>query len=117
MQPTAATVVVQLVGHGFVVTLTQETPKKRHSKADRKSATHGDILQLNVIGTYFDLTRKITAASTGSTAVARGPISFYDDVYVYVHNLMAVFKSLNSSRELINGTSANGLVRRGKQLY
>jgi hypothetical protein len=40
MQPNAATVVVQLVSHGFVVTLTQEsdiqkadrTNKKRHSR-------------------------------------------------------------------------------------
>jgi hypothetical protein len=72
-------------------------------------------LQVYVIGTCFDLTRKVTAASTRSTAVARGPISSYDDVYVNVHNLMAVFKSLNLSREFIYSTSADGLVRRGKQ--
>jgi hypothetical protein len=57
-------------------------PKKATFKSGSKleSATHGDILQVNVIGTYFDLTRKVTAASTGSTAVARKPISSYDDV-------------------------------------
>ncbi len=70
-----------------------------------------------MIGTYFDLARKVTAASTRSTAVARGPISSYDDVYVNVHNLMAVFKNLNSSREFIYGTSADDLVRRGQQWY
>ena len=95
-------------------------PRKRHLKSgsNQKSATHSghsDILQVNVIGTYFDLTRKVTAASTGSTAVARKPVSSYDHVYVHVHNLMAVFKSSNSFREFFYGTSADGLVRRGKQ--
>ncbi|EFX60781.1 hypothetical protein DAPPUDRAFT_341475 [Daphnia pulex] len=90
MQPAAAPVVVQLVSHGFVVTLIQESDIQKRIE-QIKSATHRDILQVNVIGTYFDLTRKVTAASTRTTAVARGPISSYDDVYANVHNLMAAF--------------------------
>jgi hypothetical protein len=63
MQPAAAPVVVQLVSHGFVVTLTQESDIQKRIE-QIKSATHRDILQVNVIGTYFDLTRKVTAAAS-----------------------------------------------------
>ncbi|EFX65331.1 hypothetical protein DAPPUDRAFT_264833 [Daphnia pulex] len=101
MQPAAAPVVVQLVSHGFVVTLIQESDIQKRIE-QIKSATHRDILQVNVIGNYFDLTRKVTAASTRTTAVARGPISSYDDVYANVHNLMAAFWTRLRSKFLLS---------------
>jgi hypothetical protein len=52
MQPAAAPVVVQLVSHGFVVTLTQESDIQKRIE-QIKSATHRDILQVNVIGTIL----------------------------------------------------------------
>jgi hypothetical protein len=110
----SSTPVVKLVGHGFVVGLTED--KDIQKRIEQESATYGDILQVNVIDTYADLTRKVTATwnwINSRCSRVDFVLKVDDDVYVNTRNLVSVVATLNSSHQSIIGKSADGIVRRG----
>ncbi|XP_046449164.1 lactosylceramide 1,3-N-acetyl-beta-D-glucosaminyltransferase A-like [Daphnia pulex] len=110
---TAAPAAVKLVGHGFIVGLTEDEDIKK--RIEEESATHGDILQVDVMDTYPNLTRKVTAVLNwinSRCSRAEFVLKVDDDVYVNTHNLISVVRSLNSSHLSIVGSSADGIVRR-----
>ena len=106
---------LKLVGHGFVIGLTGNGDTQK--RIDEESAVHGDILQVNMIDTYENLTHKVVGALNWINSHC-SRVDFVlkvdDDVYVNTRNLISVIRNLNSSQESIHGTSADGVVRRGK---
>ena len=115
---------VKLVGHGFIVGLTNNNNvSKVQKRLQEESAKHGDILQVDMLDTYADLSRKVAAAlnwinnkCSSPTVMMDFVLKVDDDVYVNTRNLMTTIDNLNNSSSqqqlTVYGTSADGIVRR-----
>ena len=110
---------VKLVGHGFIVGLTNNNVNVQ-KRLQEESAKHGDILQVDMMDTYADLSRKVAAAlnwinnKCSPTVMMDFVLKVDDDVYVNTRNLMTTIDNLNNSSQQLTvyGTSADGIVRR-----
>jgi hypothetical protein len=110
---------LDLVGFGFVIGLTNDSVVQQ--KVKEESETFGDILQVNMIDRYVDLSVKV--ASLFNWVDTYCPRVDYvlkadDDVYVNVHNLATVLHSMTVTDQSVYGRQCGGNVpdRKGSAL-
>jgi hypothetical protein len=100
---------LDLVGFGFVIGQTNDSVVQQ--KVEEESEEFGDILQVNMIDRYVDLSVKV--ASLFNWVDTYCPRVDYvlkadDDVYVNVHNLATVLHSLMVADQSIYGRQCGG---------
>jgi hypothetical protein len=110
---------LDVVGFGFVIGLTNDSVVQQKVKEESKQ--FGDILQVNMIDRYVDLSVKVASLFNWvDTYCPR--VDFVlkadDDVYVNVHNLATVLHSLAVADQSIYGRQCGGNVpdRKGSAL-
>lgn len=105
---------INLAGFGFVVGLTEDQDTQKRIATE--SSIHGDILQINKMDAYYNLTQKVVGLLSWMN-VHCSRVDFVlkadDDVYVNAQNLAKVVTTLDPSEQSVYGTAADGIVRRG----
>lgn len=105
-----------LAGHGFIVGLT--TNRTIQIQIEKESQQYGDILQVDIIDDYYNLTLKVVGLINwlhNHCSSVNFVFKVDDDVYVNVRNLVALTKSISPTEKTIYGTkSSNNLAQRGK---
>jgi hypothetical protein len=100
---------LDLVGFGFVIGQTNDSLVQQ--KVKDESEKYGDVLQINMVDTYVDLSIKVAGLfhwlDTFCSQVDY-VLKVDDDVYVNVHNLAAVLHSLTVSEQSIYGRQCGG---------
>jgi hypothetical protein len=105
---------LSLTGFGFIVGLTLDTDIQK--RIETESEMHGDILQINMFDSYYNLTIKVVGLLNWLDDYcfqANFVLKVDDDVYVNVKNLITVVKSLNSSELSVYGSAADSIPLRG----
>jgi hypothetical protein len=105
---------LKLVGFGFIVGLTED--RETQTRIETESATHGDILQVDKMDGYYNLTQKVVGLMNWMNdhcSKVDFVLKVDDDVYVNVRNLATVVTSLDPFEPSVYGTAADGIVRRG----
>ena len=107
---------MNLAGFGFIVGLTVDD-NEIQKRIEEESATYGDILQIEMIDDYYNLTLKVVGLLNwinDHCSRVDFVLKVDDDVYVNVQNLLAVMKNLNSSEQSMYGSFSKGLPNRGE---
>lgn len=103
-----------LAGYGFIVGLT--TNRTIQMQIEEESRKYGDILQIDMIDNYYNLTLKVVGLINwlnNYCSTAKFLLKVDDDVYVNVRNFVALTKALNPTENAIYGTkSTNNLAQR-----
>ena len=89
----------------FVIGMTPDTAIQK--EIEQESSNHGDIIQVDMVDGYWNLTLKDVAVLNWlNINCPRIPFVFKcdDDVYVNVHNLGAILKALPQNEASIYGT-------------
>jgi hypothetical protein len=110
---------INLAGFGFIVGLT-EGDDGIQKRIEEESKTYGDILQIEMIDDYYNLTLKVVGLLNwvnDHCSRVDYVLKVDDDVYVNTHNLVTVMNSLNSSEHSMYGSFAEGLPNRGGFIY
>ena len=105
---------LKLVGFCFFVGLTED--RETQTRIETESATHGDILQVDKMDAYYNLTQKVVGLMNWMNdhcSKVDFVLKVDDDVYVNVRNLATVVTSLDPFEPSVYGTAADGIVRRG----
>lgn len=100
---------LEIVGFGFVIGLTNNSLVQQEIKEE--SERYGDILQINVIDKYVELSVKVAGLINWVSAYCQRVdfvLKVDDDVYVNVHNLATVLHSLPPSERSVYGHTAGG---------
>ncbi|XP_046642716.1 lactosylceramide 1,3-N-acetyl-beta-D-glucosaminyltransferase-like [Daphnia pulicaria] len=103
---------LDVVGFGFLVGLTNNDSVVQQ-KVKEESETFGDILQVNMIDRYVDLSVKLASLFNWvDTYCPRVDfvLKVDDDVYVNVHNLATVLYSLTVTDQSIYGRQCGGII-------
>lgn len=107
-----------LVGFAFIVGLTENDEIQTQIEAE--SAAHGDIIQIDMNDVYYNLTQKVVGLVNWMNHHC-SQVDFIlkvdDDVYVNVQNLVTVITLLEPSEQSVYGTAADGIVRRGDNIF
>jgi hypothetical protein len=101
---------LDVVGFGFLVGLTNDSVVQQ--KVKEESEQFGDILQVNMIDRYVDLSVKLASLFNWvDTYCPRVDfvLKVDDDVYVNVHNLATVLHSLTVTDQSIYGRQCGGM--------
>ena len=107
--------VMTLAGFGFIVGLTEDQETQKQIEAE--TAIHGDILQIDKMDAYYNLTQKVVGLLNWMNhhcSRVDFVLKVDDDVYVNAQNLATVISSLDPSEQSVYGTAADGIVRRGR---
>ncbi len=107
---------INLAGFGFIVGLT-EGDYEIQKRIEEESKTYGDILQIEMIDDYYNLTLKVVGLLNwinDHCSRVDYVLKVDDDVYVNAQNLIAVMNNLNSSEQSMYGTFSEGLPNRGE---
>ena len=110
---------INLAGFGFVVGL-MEDDNEIQKRIEKESAKYGDILQIEMIDDYYNLTLKVVGLLNwinDHCSRVDFVLKVDDDVYVNVQNLIAVMKNLNPSEQSMYGSFSKGLPNRGDYRY
>ncbi|EFX82323.1 hypothetical protein DAPPUDRAFT_241507 [Daphnia pulex] len=102
---------LDVVGFGFLIGLTNDSVVQQ--KVKEESETFGDILQVNMIDRYVDLSVKLASLFNWvDTYCPRVDfvLKVDDDVYVNVHNLATVLHSLTVADQSIYGRQCGGMI-------
>lgn len=105
-----------LAGLGFIVGLT-EGDNEIQKRIEKESVMYGDILQIEMIDDYYNLTLKVVGLLNwinDHCSRVDYVLKVDDDVYVNVQNLVAVMNNLNSSEQSLYGSFSEGLPNRGR---
>lgn len=106
---------VDLVGYGFIVGLTRN--ESIQERIEEETKKHADILQLDVMDYYYNLTLKSVGLLNwldGHCSQVDFVLKVDDDVYVNVRNLQLVItKSLNHSEPSVYGSPIFHETQRG----
>lgn len=100
---------LDLLGFAFVIGRTNDSVVQQ--KVKDESEKYGDILQINMMDKYVDLSVKLTGLFHWlDTFCSRVDyvLKVDDDVYVNVHNLATVLHSLNVSEPSVYGRQCGG---------
>jgi hypothetical protein len=106
---------LSLSGYGFIVGLTED--RKTETRIKEESDLYGDILQINVIDHYFNLTYKVVGLLNwidSRCSKVDFVLKVDDDVFINVHNLEAVMKSLDPSEKSVYGSRADSIPLRDR---
>jgi len=105
---------LDVVGYGFVVGQTRD--ESVQSKIDEESKNHGDILQVEMDDSYYNLTRKSVAILNWvnrNCPRADFVLKVDDDVYVNVRNLANVLDELSPKERSVYGKHVDpGIISR-----
>ena len=107
---------MNLAGFGFIVGLTVNDNNEIQKRIEEESVTYGDLLQIEMIDDYYNLTLKVVGLLNwinDHCSRVDFVLKVDDDVYVNVQNLVAVMKNLNSSEQSMYGSFSKGLPNRG----
>ena len=100
---------LDLLGFGFVIGQTNDSVVQQKVKEESKK--FGDILQINTIDRYVDLSVKVASLFNWVNRYCSKVdylLKVDDDVYVNVHNLATVLHSLTVSDKSIYGRQCGG---------
>ncbi|KAI9562638.1 hypothetical protein GHT06_010092 [Daphnia sinensis] len=107
---------VHLVGFGFVVGRTHD--RDLQLKIESESSTYGDILQIDMVDVYNNLTLKVVGLLnfvSDHCSRIEFVLKVDDDVYVNARNLVSVVKNLDPAESSVYGTATPTKVpREGK---
>ncbi|KAI9561280.1 hypothetical protein GHT06_012236 [Daphnia sinensis] len=107
---------VNLVGHAFVVGLPEN--EEIQKQIEEENETHHDILQIEMIDHYYNLTVKVVGLLNwinDHCSEVDFVLKIDDDVYVNTKNFLTVIRSLNASEKSIYGSVVNSPpLREGK---
>ena len=106
---------LNLVGFAFAIGLVNdETIQKQIEEENKK---YGDILQIGMIDTYYNLTVKVAGLLNWIHRYCPD-VDFVlktdDDVFVNVNNFAAAIRNVDLSEKTLYGTPSPNLVNRGK---
>lgn len=110
---------MNLAGFGFIVGLT-EGDDGIQKRIEEESKTYGDILQIEMIDDYYNLTLKVVGLLNwinDHCSRVDYVLKVDDDVYVNTWNFVEVMNNLNSSEHSMYGSFAEGLPNRGGFIY
>lgn len=100
---------LDVVGFGFVIGRTND--EQVQQKVKQESDEYGDILQIDVVDKYVDLSTKVASLLNWVNHYCQQVdyvLKADDDVYVNVHNLATVLHSLTPSEPSIYGHPCGG---------
>jgi hypothetical protein len=105
---------VILTGHGFILGLKNDLNIQKRIKAESKR--FGDIIQIDMVDDYFNLTLKDVGLLNWLKRHCRVDfvLKVDDDVYVNVQNLVSAMKPLNPSEKSLYGSETDDTPQRGK---
>lgn len=85
-----------------------------------ENATYGDILQIEMVDTYYNITIKVTALLNWLNVNCKDVdfvLKVDDDVYVNVNNLANIIEQLDPKDLYVYGEAADGKVGRGASTH
>lgn len=106
---------LNLAGYGFVIG--RSTDNDTNVKIEQESQTFNDILQIDMIDTYYNLTTKVVGLVNwlnNNCSSVDFVVKVDDDVFVNVRNLAVVVNSLNRTAPRLYGVSISHPTERGK---
>ena len=102
---------LHVAGFAFILGSPQgESAVKVQKAIEEESRLNGDIIQVDMVDAYHNLTTKVAALLNWIDGHCQGVdfvLKVDDDVYVNVRNLVSVLKSLSPSNHFIYGTHLN----------
>lgn len=113
---------VDLVGFAFILgSIHGRNGSSIQEAIDRESATHRDIIQIDMLDSYHNLTLKVTALLNWADRYCQAAdfvLKVDDDIYVNTRNLVSVLQPLSSSQRAVYGTylSNTGTPLRSKNM-
>jgi hypothetical protein len=110
----SAGTLISLNSFGFVVG--SPANKEIQIQIETESKQYGDILQIDIMDSYENLTMKVVGLLkwvNDHCSQVDFILKVDDDVYVNVKNLETMISSLDSSDPSVYGTEADGTVQRG----
>jgi hypothetical protein len=102
---------LNVVGFSFVIGLTNDSAVQQ--TVVEESENYGDILQINIMDKYEDLSMKVASLLNWVNTYCPSVdylLKVDDDVYVNVHNLATVIHSLTPSERSVYGRQCGGNV-------
>lgn len=100
---------LDVVGFGFIVGLTRDRAVQQNVMEE--SDNYGDILQINTMDKYVNLSMKVAGLMNWVENYCPGVdyvLKVDDDVYVNVHNLATILHSLSPSERSVYGRQCGG---------
>lgn len=110
---------IDLVGFAFVVGMYNGSDTTVQQRLEEESATHGDIIQVDMIDSYYNITLKV-GGLLNWLSIYCSTVDFIlkadDDVYVNVRNLATTLTTLTPSKAAAYGTRMpyTDVVRKGE---
>lgn len=105
---------VALAGLVFMIGRKPDGSRYENLKAEREE--FGDILEINVVDTYYNLSAKVAALLNWIDSRCSG-VDFVlktdDDIYVNVRNLVSFIHQLDPEQPFLYGKLTHGTVQRG----
>lgn len=110
---------INLSGYGFIIG--QSKDENLHEPVEEESKNYDDILQVDIIDNYYNLTLKAVGLMNwlnNHCSQVGFLLKVDDDVYVNVRNLAAVItKTLNPSEKVFYGSQSRHSSQRGKNKF
>jgi hypothetical protein len=106
---------LSLTGFGFIVGLAKN--EDIQTRIEEESEMHGDILQISMFDSYYNLTIKVVGLLNwlgDRCSLVNFVLKVDDDVYVNTKNLLTVLKTLNPLEISLSGSAGNSVPLRGK---
>lgn len=107
-----------LAGHGFIIGLTADN--KVQMQIEEESKKYGDILQIDFMDNYYNLTIKVVGLINWlhkNCSNVNFVFKVDDDTYVNARNVFALTKYLNATEKSLYGYHSNSIsAQRGSQV-
>ena len=106
---------MDLSGFGFIVGLTEDCETQK--RIEEESETYGDILQIEMLDDYYNLTLKVVGLLNwinDHCSRVDFVLKVDDDVYVNAKNVIKAVATVNSSEQSIYGSVVHNPPQRGK---